>query len=664
MKYCLIKRAVNAITIDNDDENRDPETIKVYGKVTFTPLLGSGDAIQYAGAAGNQTIVLQQITVNISDGIIMHRGAEGVKLPAGGEGCNPKTIRWRADFTNLQAGGRAFTLKSVTFDAIPDGQVDLTIVAPLAGTNPPIVRGPQGVSVSDVIVDGSYLVFIGSSETGTSEIARASIEPVVSAASNFAADSVRTQLANDLNAAEAAALAAAQSASEAAASVEQVIDGIPDATASVKGKIKLTNDLGGTADAPTVPGLAGKADVGHTHVVTDVTNLQSALDGKAANSHTHTVGQVDGLQSALDGKASLVGGLVPTSQIPAVALTKPQVVSSRSAMLGLTAQEGDVAVITAGVDKGTYMLGSGSPAVFESWVALAAPTDAVTSVNGQTGVVNLSASNVGAAPSSHTHTSADITDAASAATASVVMKRDSSGRAQVADPAAAQDAATKAYVDNRVGTRIASIPTPNIVYGTDTSGNQATYNVKGGAFEWSLAQRGANGTLKVGEPSVDTDAATKKYVDTGLSGKAAASHTHTSEQISDAVSTATASMVIRRDSAGRAQVADPSVAADIATKGYVDTVAGPVSETTMTMWGATWYFTKVGRIVFVSTNGANISTYATWEFTSAIPEGYRPKYQQRLHFGDGTAACNINPNGSLIALANYSFPVSFSYLAA
>jgi hypothetical protein len=33
----------------------------------------------------------------------------------------------------------------------------------------------------------------------------------------------------------------------------------PDATASDKGKLRLTNDLGGTADAPTVPGLALKA---------------------------------------------------------------------------------------------------------------------------------------------------------------------------------------------------------------------------------------------------------------------------------------------------------------------------------------------------------------------------------------------------------------------
>jgi hypothetical protein len=36
---------------------------------------------------------------------------------------------------------------------------------------------------------------------------------------------------------------------------------IPDASSAVKGKLRLTGDLGGTADAPTVPALASKADL-------------------------------------------------------------------------------------------------------------------------------------------------------------------------------------------------------------------------------------------------------------------------------------------------------------------------------------------------------------------------------------------------------------------
>jgi hypothetical protein len=51
------------------------------------------------------------------------------------------------------------------------------------------------------------------------------------------------------------------------------------------------------------------------------------------------------------------------------------------------------------------------------------------------------------AASVHTHLSADLTDAASAATASKLIVRDANGRAQVATPSASADIATKGYVD-------------------------------------------------------------------------------------------------------------------------------------------------------------------------------------------------------------------------
>src|SRR5689334_6172015 len=43
-----------------------------------------------------------------------------------------------------------------------------------------------------------------------------------------------------------------------------VSSGAPDATASTKGILKLTGDLGGTADTPTVPGLANKVNTTRT----------------------------------------------------------------------------------------------------------------------------------------------------------------------------------------------------------------------------------------------------------------------------------------------------------------------------------------------------------------------------------------------------------------
>lgn len=109
-------------------------------------------------------------------------------------------------------------------------------------------------------------------------------------------------------------------------------------------------------------------------------------------------------------KADLVDGKVPTSQIPAIALTKPSSVANRAAMLALTAEEGDVAIITGGADKGTYMLGSGASTAFASWVQLAVTAEApVQSVNGQVGTVALAATDVGASPTGHTHATADVT---------------------------------------------------------------------------------------------------------------------------------------------------------------------------------------------------------------------------------------------------------------
>lgn len=55
--------------------------------------------------------------------------------------------------------------------------------------------------------------------------------------------------------------------------------GVVDATSTTKGILKLTGDLGGTADSPTVPGLANKANITHTHALSDLTQ-SSATTGQ------------------------------------------------------------------------------------------------------------------------------------------------------------------------------------------------------------------------------------------------------------------------------------------------------------------------------------------------------------------------------------------------
>ena len=51
---------------------------------------------------------------------------------------------------------------------------------------------------------------------------------------------------------------------------------VPDATSTTKGILKLTGDLSGTADSPTVPGLANKANITHTHALSDLTQSSAS----------------------------------------------------------------------------------------------------------------------------------------------------------------------------------------------------------------------------------------------------------------------------------------------------------------------------------------------------------------------------------------------------
>jgi len=86
-------------------------------------------------------------------------------------------------------------------------------------------------------------------------------------------------------------------------------------------------------------------------------------------------------------------GLVPTVHIPPLAINDTFVVASEAAMLGLTAQRGDMAIRT---DTGrTYVLSAEPASTLANWKEVLAAGQ-VTSVNGKTGVVNLTATDVGA----------------------------------------------------------------------------------------------------------------------------------------------------------------------------------------------------------------------------------------------------------------------------
>lgn len=213
----------------------------------------------------------------------------------------------------------------------------------------------SAASSSATAASGSATAASGSASAASTSASNADASATAAAGSASAASSSATAAAGSASDASDSADAAAQSAADAAA---VVTDGIPNATASVKGGVKLPGgadgELGGTWDHPTVTGWANKAD--------------------------------------------LVGGKIPTSQIPAVATHEIVVVTSTAQRLALTSAEvqvGDTCVQTGNPDRGTYILNNADPSLTGSWTILTVPTEAVTSVNGYNGAVVLGKSDVG-----------------------------------------------------------------------------------------------------------------------------------------------------------------------------------------------------------------------------------------------------------------------------
>lgn len=101
------------------------------------------------------------------------------------------------------------------------------------------------------------------------------------------------------------------------------------------------------------------------------------------------VGTGSGNVPILDANGKLVDSIIPK-----IAITNTHVVATEAAMLALSqAQEGDVAVRTD--IKKTFILKTAPAATLANWQVLETPTDAVTSVNGSTGVVTISLAGLG-----------------------------------------------------------------------------------------------------------------------------------------------------------------------------------------------------------------------------------------------------------------------------
>ncbi|ANH49516.1 hypothetical protein uvFWCGRAMDCOMC455_037 [Freshwater phage uvFW-CGR-AMD-COM-C455] len=160
--------------------------------------------------------------------------------------------------------------------------------------------------------------------------------------------------------------------------------------------------------------------------------LINVLD-PTANQDAVTLKYLNDQKGAVSGIASLDGsGLIPNSQLPPLAITKTDVVTSQVAMLALTAEVGDVAVRTD-LNK-TFILTATPASTLGNWQELLTPTDTVLSVDGATGAVSLSGSYL----------------ALGGGTLTGALAMSTNKITGVGNPTNAQDVVTKNYLDNVV----------------------------------------------------------------------------------------------------------------------------------------------------------------------------------------------------------------------
>lgn len=159
----------------------------------------------------------------------------------------------------------------------------------------------------------------------------------------------------------------------------------------LKAGVEASVDASATRLANTVyagPSSGGAAAGAFRALVpADIPTLTSAKISDLGSAALRDVGSSTGNLVELGGD-----GKISTSYLPALAITKTDVVGSQAAMLALTSEPGDVAIRTDIVRS--FILVASPASTLANWQELLTPADLVSSVAGKTGVVILAAADI------------------------------------------------------------------------------------------------------------------------------------------------------------------------------------------------------------------------------------------------------------------------------
>lgn len=247
----------------------DPDVpIDIAGLTGSCTIKASVAPVLVQTGSPHETMFLGPWVFPIVNGVLQDaKGNAQINLPA--TDCaifNPNNFTYSASF--ILSDGK--TRGSFSFSLATGAVVDFTDITPvpdasgtyyIRGAQGPVgATGPQGPAGlgSD---DGSVSSLVNNTSTQTYNAVTVAALSVVQSA--------------DVNPLGAWNFAQAPTINGVVIGTGGSGGSVSDATTSAKGIVQLAGDLGGTAAAPTVPGLAGKAALVHGHVSTQITDAST-----------------------------------------------------------------------------------------------------------------------------------------------------------------------------------------------------------------------------------------------------------------------------------------------------------------------------------------------------------------------------------------------------
>lgn len=194
-----------------------------------------------------------------------------------------------------------------------------------------------------------------------------------------------------------ASIAQVEKASQLATARTITLSGDVTGSAQFDGTANVTITVA-IPDQAITPGTYTKLTVNKKGIITGVASIAADdLPSGIPSSKISGLGTAAAKDTGTSsGNVPVLGanGKLDTAVLPALAISEVFTVKSKAAMLNLTAQTGDVAIVTEGTDKGTYILSADDPTVADNWKFMQTPDSAVTSVNGKQGAVTLTTSDI------------------------------------------------------------------------------------------------------------------------------------------------------------------------------------------------------------------------------------------------------------------------------